>query len=121
VEKRAGNFNLSLYCPVDEEDDDEPAPKVTKRGRPAGSKNKKPAPEPEEDEDDDDDDEEESPKAKPSSHKTSKTSGGKSTDTGKGNKGGKCPAGGVFGKDCDTLEACEKCSKWEECDEAGTK
>ncbi len=29
-----------------------------------------------------------------------------------------CPAGGKFGKDCDELEDCKKCKKWEECSEA---
>lgn len=30
----------------------------------------------------------------------------------------KCPAGGVFGADCDTLKHCKRCGLWDACDEA---
>lgn len=30
----------------------------------------------------------------------------------------KCPSGGVFGKDCDTLDECEECKLWEKCADA---
>jgi hypothetical protein len=53
---------------------------------------------------------------------SSKSGGGKPTAAGKkpSNQGGKtrCPGGGTFGEDTDTLDACDKCSVWAECDEA---
>ena len=41
----------------------------------------------------------------------------KGEDENKGKKG-KCPGGGVFGKDTDELEECADCPVWDECDDA---
>ena len=33
----------------------------------------------------------------------------------------KCPVGGVFGKDCDTLPYCTNCRLWDRCDDYNTE
>lgn len=56
-------------------------------------------------------------KAKKSS--ASKSSAKSSKDKSKKGKSkkGKCPHGGTFGKDLETLDECDKCDVWNECDE----
>lgn len=97
----------------DADDDEEEAPAKSKR---------RPKPAPVEDDDEDLlDEEEEAPppkkkKAAPVEEedeeeapaKPAKKAGGKN----------KCPAGGTFGEDCDTLDACPKCDLWNDCDDA---
>ena len=108
---------------VEVEEEEEEAPKKKRKTR-----SKKPDPEPEEDEDEEEEpeeaeeaeeeeesdgeeeeeEEEEKPKKKAKKKKATK----------KKPEAGKCPHGGTFGKDCDSLEACDDCELWDECDEA---
>lgn len=72
---------------ADEDEDEKPA----KSSKPKDDEDDDPPPKKSKKETSDDDEEEEKP-AK-----------------------GKCPHGGVFGKDCDDMEECDKCDLWDKC------
>jgi len=90
----------------DDEDDEEEQPPKRKKA----SRQRKEEDEP--DEEEDEPDEEESLKEKINKAKKSPDEE-KKTDS-------KCPAGHVFGEDCDNHKECRKCDIWDECDDAST-
>lgn len=116
----------------EDEDEDEETPPPKKKSKP---KKKAPPPEEEEDEDEDEDeeeDEDEDEAPPPKKRKPKKkapepeedddededeTPPPKKRKKGKKSKN-KCPHGGTFGEDCDTLDECDDCDLWDECSEA---
>lgn len=132
----------------DDDEDEKPAKKTKKKAAPKKSRKKKPPP-PEEEEEDEDEDEDEEPeedeeedddsdnddadddededdipyeepvKKKKASKKTKKS---KEEPKKKGKKkSNPCPAGGKFGEDIDSLDECDGCDKWEDCDDASNE
>lgn len=97
----------------DDEDDEDEAPPPPKK-KPAAKKTR-PAPIEEEDEEEDEDEEDEAPPPKKSKRSKAAEPAAKK---GKKSKGPKCPYGGTFGEDCDTLDACDECELWDDCSEA---
>jgi hypothetical protein len=107
--------------PAPKEDDEEDDPKPKKKAKPEPEEDEEPPAKskkkPAKDEDDEDappakpkrgskpaDDEDEDPPAKKK---------GKAKDE----DGDECPHGGTYGTDCNSLDECEKCNVWEECQE----
>ena len=95
---------LSLYNGGDDDDEDDEEDEPPKKSK----KKKKPA---EDDNDEDDNDEDDEEEEKPRKSKSSKKSKKKDDDN-------ECPHGYTFGDDCDEHKECNRCDKWDECQEA---
>jgi hypothetical protein len=111
----------------DDNEDEEPEERPSKKTSP--KKSKRPEPEEEDDQDDDESDEDDETEEKPAPKKSSKPPAKQGSTKRKApsrpepeddeddddDDQPSCPSGFVFGKDCDSDDACDDCELWDDC------